>query len=419
MIEDGGQTRGILDHITVIDLTTFVTGGFATLMLANQGAEVVKIEQPGIGDDIRHSGPPFVELDDYDGPGDTATDAGQSPYFWTINYGKRSIELDLKSDGGLATLYDIIAEADVFVENFRPGTVERLGVDKETISEYNENIIYCSISAFGDTGPWRQRPGYDLLLQGMSGIMNVTGQENDDPVKVGLPQADLITAMWAAFGILNAILRRERTGDGEKIELGMFDATIPWLTKQAGKVFAGEQTRRMGTKDPVLSPYQMFQTADGFLNVACGNQRIWEQLCDVLELSDLKVDERFSTNSDRVQHMDELEAELADVFIKKSTDEWVKLLAEEHDIPVGPVFDVEEALTNEQIEAREVVELMQHPAVGEIPVINHPLNYESSKSGFTSPPPLLGEDTEEILREIGYTDEQILDLRERNVIPSE
>ena len=263
----------ILDGITVVDLTTFVTGGFASLMLANQGAEVIKVERPDVGDDNRHSGPPFVD--------------GESPYFWTINYDKRSVELNLKHEAGLAALYDIVAEADVFVQNYRPGTAEKLHVDDDSIREVNEDVVYCAISAFGQTGPWRQRPGYDLLVQGMGGIMSVTGEPDGRPVKVGLPQTDLITAMWAAFGIVTALYRREVTGEGEYIDLAMLDATLPWLTKQAGKVFADEQPERMGTKDPVLAPYQTFETADGYLNVACGNQKIYEQLCEALDRPDL------------------------------------------------------------------------------------------------------------------------------------
>jgi len=254
----------ILDGITVVDLTTFVTGGFATLMLANQGAEVIKVERPELGDDNRHSGPPFVEPNpDYDGPGRTADANGESPYFWTINYDKLSVEFNLKTDSGLQALYDLVEEADVVVENFRPGTAERLGIGYDDLREVNDNVVYCSISAFGETGPWSRRPGYDLLVQGTSGIMSVTGPEDGDPVKVGLPQTDLITAMWAAFGIVGSLFRRELTGEGDRIEIGMHDAALPWLTKQAGKAFVGEETKRMGTKDPVLAPYQAYPTADG------------------------------------------------------------------------------------------------------------------------------------------------------------
>ncbi len=312
----------------MIDLTTFVTGGFATTMLANQGADIIKVERPDVGDNSRYSGPPFVDTSEYEGAGQSAAEEGESPYFWTVNYDKKSIELNLKSAEGLAVLYDLIEEADIIIENFRPGAAERLGISYDDVRNVNDTIIYCSISAFGDSGPWSQRPGYDLLIQGMSGMMSVTGPEDGDPVKVGLPQTDLITAMWAAFGIVGALYRRELTGEGDRVELGMLDASLPWLTKQAGKAFVSEEPEQMGTKDPVLAPYQSYPTADGYLNVACGNQKLWEELCDAIDRPELIADPRFKTNSTRVEHMDELEEELAPTFSEHTTDEWVEMLAE-------------------------------------------------------------------------------------------
>lgn len=395
----------ILDGVRVLDLTTFVTGGFCSLMLANQGAEVIKVERPEVGDDNRHSGPPFVD--------------GESPYFWSVNYGKKSVELDLKSDAGREALYELASEADVFIQNYRPGTAERLDVDEDAIRAHNDDIIYCAISAFGQTGPWRERPGYDLLIQGMSGIMSVTGEADGKPVKVGLPMTDLITAMWAAFGISNALYRRQRTGEGEYIDLGMLDAALPWLTKQAGKVFAGESPSRMGTKDPVLAPYQTFETADGHINVACLNQKLWKGLCAALERPDLVEDERFETNADRVEHMGELEAELEETFRELTTDEWMALLVEEAGIPAGPVFEPEDALHNEQTEARETVTSIEDPDRGEIPVIEHPLKYDRSSSGFESPPPQLGEHNRSIFAAMGYDEDELDDLEERGAFGGE
>ncbi len=400
------MTRGnkILDDITVLDLSTFVTGGFCSAMLANQGAEVVKIEQPDYGDAIRHSGPPFVD--------------GESPYYWTVNYGKRSVELDLKNPRALEALYELAAEADVFVQNFRPGTAERLEVDYDSIATHNDEIVYLAVSAFGQTGPWRERSGYDLLIQGMSGVMSVTGEEGRQPVKVGLPMTDLVTAMWAAFGVTAALYRREQTGDGEYIDLGMLEAVLPWLTKQAGQVFAGQEPRRMGTKDPVLAPYQTFETADGFLNVCILNEKLWWELCEVIDRPDLPADERFETNADRVEHLEELEREIEATLEGKTTDEWIEIIAEEGGIPAGPVFEVDEALHNPQIDARGTLTELEHPELGDVPVIEHPLKFDRARSGFERAPPLLGEHNRDVFLELGYSDAELDEMEAAGVFGS-
>jgi crotonobetainyl-CoA:carnitine CoA-transferase CaiB-like acyl-CoA transferase len=365
----------------------------------------VKIERPGVGDDNRHSGPPFID--------------GESPYFWTVNYGKRSVELDLKTEAGLEALYDLVEKADVFLQNFRPGTAERIGVDDETIRSHNDEIVYCAISAFGQTGPWSQRPGYDLMIQGASGIMSITGEEDGDPVKVGLPMTDLITAMWAAFGISGALYRRQKTGEGEYIDLGMLDSALPWLTKQAGKVFAGESPSRMGTKDPVLAPYQTFTTADGYINVAALNQKLWSALCVAIDRPDLEDDDRFATNSDRVDNMDELEAIISDELRERTTDEWMTRIVDEAGVPASPVFDVEDALYNEQAEARGMTRTLEHPDHGEVPVIEHPLNFENADSGFEAPAPRLGEHNRNVFEEAGYSDDEIEHLEEEGAFGGE
>jgi len=399
---DGGPGAGkILDGITVLDLSTFVTGGFCSAMLANQGAEVVKVEQPGYGDAIRHTGPPFID--------------GESPYYWTVNYGKRSVELDLKNEQAREALYDLAAEADVFLQNYRPGTAERLDVDYETIAEHNEEIIYVAVSAFGQTGPWRERTGYDLLIQGMGGIMDVTGEAERQPVKVGLPMTDLVTAMWAAFGVSTALYRRELTGEGDYIDLGMLEAVLPWLTKQAGQVFAGETPTRMGTKDPVLAPYQTFETKDGYINICILNEKLWGELCEVLDRPDLPEDERFETNADRVDHVDELEAEIEATLADGTTEEWIETIAEEGGIPAGPVHAVEEALHNPQIDARGTITEIEHPELGDVPVIEHPLRFEGAESGFELPPPLLGEHNREVFRDLGYSEDQLDEMEKAGV----
>ncbi|MFA1609766.1 CaiB/BaiF CoA transferase family protein [Halobellus rubicundus] len=391
----------ILDGITVVDLSTFVTGGFCSAMLANQGADVIKVEQPGYGDAIRHSGPPFIQE--------------ESPYYWTVNYGKESIELDLKNPRAVEALYELAEEADVFIQNYRPGVAERLGVDYESIKEHNDDVVYLAVSAFGQTGPWRERTGYDLLIQGMSGIMSVTGEEDRQPVKVGLPMTDLITAMWAAFGVTSALYKRARTGEGEYIDLGMLESTLPWLTKQAGQVFAGEEPERMGTKDPVLAPYQTFETKDGYINICILNEKLWGELCEALDRPELEDDDRFATNADRVGNVDALEAEIEDTLADGTTEEWIETIAEEGGVPAGPVYDVEEALNNPQIDARGTITEIDHPELGTIPVIEHPLKFENADNGFELPPPLLGEHNRKVFRRLGYAEEEIDEMEAAGV----
>ncbi|MFB6353068.1 MAG: CaiB/BaiF CoA transferase family protein [Halobacteriales archaeon] len=395
------MTRKILEDVTVLDVTQWVTGGFATLMLANQGAEVIKIERPEVGDDIRHSGPPFIE--------------GESPYYWAVNYGKKSVEVDLKTDEGRELMYELAAEADVFVENFRPGKIDDLGLGYEDIRAVNENIVYCSISAYGQTGPWSERPGYDLLVQAQSGVMSVTGEADGPPAKVGIALADLGTAMWAAFAMSNALYKQARTGEGEYIDLAMLDSMIPLLTKQAGKVFAGEEPQRMGTRDPLLAPNQAYEAADGYLIIASGNQPTWERLCEALDREDLVDDERFATNPDRLAHLDELEAELERTLADRPVDDWVEILSE-YGVPAGAVNSVEEAMDQEQVQHRDVVTSLPHTAAGEQPVLEHPANYRNADSGFEAHAPLLGEHTREVLRSMGYGDEAVEDLFERGVV---
>ncbi|WP_436933816.1 CaiB/BaiF CoA transferase family protein [Halovenus marina] len=391
------------EDITVVDLSSYVTGSFPGSMLAYLGAEVVKVEQPGSGDPNRDSAP-FIE--------------GESGYFWTVNYGKRSLELDLKSDRGTELFHELADEADVVLENFRPGVTERLGIDYESVAEHNPEVIYCSISGFGESGPLKDRPGYDLLMQGMSGIMSVTGEPDGRPLRVGIPLVDMITAMWAGFGVAGALYRRQETGEGDRIEIGMLDAAMPWLTKQAAKAFAGEPTKRLGTRDPVIAPYQIFETSDGYLALGV-NQRQWKQLCDALDREDLMEDERFRTNEDRVEHVDELAAELERIFRERTTEEWIEHLTEDHGIPTGPVWSIEEVLESEHIDERGVIDSLPHTTAGEQPVINHPLNFENSSGGFERHAPVLGEHTREILHELGYDEETIEELYEDAVVTDE
>lgn len=396
------MSKKILDGITVLDASQWLTGGFATLMLANQGADVIKVERPEFGDNIRQAEPPFI--------------AGESPYYWTVNYGKRSLELDLETAEGREIMYELTERADVFVENFRPGKIDELGLGYDDLHTRNNDLVYCSISAFGQTGPLSDRPGYDLLLQAMSGIMSVTGEDGGEPVKVGIAMADLITAMWVAFAVVNALYRREHTGQGEYIDIGMLDSIAPWLTKQAASVFAGGDSRRMGTRDPMHAPYQAFEASDGYLIVACANQGTWKQLCRALDREDLLQKERFATNPDRVKHRDELSGELEQTFRTRTVNEWVGLLADRHGIPVGPISPVAEVLENEQLAHRHIIQQFQHSSAGHQPVIDHPTNYRHAEHGFDAHAPLLGEHSRSLLQSLGYDTEAIGDLFDRGIV---
>lgn len=396
------STTKPLSGVTVIDASSYVTGGFATTILANQGAEVIKVERIGTGDPSRGSGPPFVE--------------GESAYFMTYNYGKKSIELDLKSEKGQSVIHELARTADIFVENFRPGTAEKLNVGYETLSELNDELVYCSISGFGETSPWRHRSALDVQMQGLTGVMSVTGEAGRDPVKVGIPITDLFTAMWASVGILSAFYRQERDGSGEKVELAMYDSILPMLTKQASRVFEGETPERLGTRDPVLAPYQAFETKDGHIVIGAGTQDLWEDLCAALDREDLLEDQRFATNEGRVEHSEELEAEIESELAAKTVEEWTEILVEEYRIPAGSVRDVAEALDNEHVEARDMVKRIEHDTIGEYPLVDHPINYEHGSHGFERHAPVLGAHTDDVLSSLGYTEEEITALRTSGVI---
>ncbi len=391
-----------LAGIQVVDVSTFVTGGFCSLMLAHLGADVLKVEPPGKGDVLRLSGPPFIE--------------GESRYFLSCNSGKRSITLNLKTDEGKEILYKLAAKADVFLENFRPGTAARLGIAYDEIKKINKTIIYCSISGFGQTGPYRDKPAYDPLIQSLSGVMSITGEEGRPPVKVAVPLSDLTAAMWGGYGITAALLKREKTGQGDYLDVAMLDGILPWLTKHAGLYFGGEDPQRMGTKDPVIVPYQVVETSDGYLNLAIGNDKLFHTFCIALGREDLANDERFLTNKGRVEHRDALEPVLESTFKQKTTQEWVALLVNEHQLPVSPVLSVGDALNHPQTQARGSVLKMDHPVSGEIDVINLPLKYQKSESGFETPPPTLGQHTDDVLTSLGYDAAQIEAFRRQSVI---
>ncbi|MCL8208430.1 MAG: CoA transferase [Actinomycetia bacterium] len=376
---------GALDDIVVIDLTRILTGPYCTMMLADLGAEVIKVEPPG-GDDTRAWGPPFVN--------------GESAYFLSVNRNKSSIVLDLKQEADRDVLRQLVRHADVLVENFRPGTMDRWGLGWSALSALNPRLVMASISGFGATGPGADRPGYDVLAQAMGGLMSVTGEPDGPPLKAGFSVADIGAGMWAAFGILAALHARSRTGRGQWVETSLFEAIISWQTYQAGNYFAtGEVPRRLGTAHPNIVPYQALACRDGYVVVACGNDRLWQRMCAALEIP-WGDDPRYRTNADRVRHREELIGRLeAHLAAWRAEDVTARLHAV--GVPAGPIQDIAAVFRDPQVLAREMVVSVDHPVAGPVRMTGIPVKLSDTPGTIRRPPPLLGADTEAVLARFG------------------
>jgi formyl-CoA transferase len=391
-----------LSGITVVDLSRVLSGPFCTMQLADMGARVIKIEQPGRGDDTRAWGPPF--------PG------GESAYYLSINRNKESLSLDLKHRAARDVVAALLERADVLVENFRPGTVTRLGLGYEQLKERYPRLIYCSISGFGQTGPRRDAPGYDSVVQAEGGLMSVTGQAEMPPVRLGVAIGDMTAGLYAAYAIVTALLARSRSGRGQFIDVGMLDSVASLLTYQAGLFFAdGTEPRRMGNRHPTIAPYDTFPAADGEFVLAVGNDEQWQRLCRVLQLEALATDERFTTNRSRVSHYDVLRPLLTEVFRSMPRDQCMRTLLDAG-VPCGAVRTIPEVLADPQLSAREMIVSLQHQAAGHIRVLGIPPKLSDTPGQVRTPPPMLGEHTDEILRELGFDDERIAALRAASAI---
>ncbi len=392
---------GPLADLLIVDLTRALAGPYCTLMLGDLGARVIKVEAPS-GDDTRGWGPPFL--------------GGESTYFMSVNRNKESITLNLKDPRGQEILHRLLARADVLVENFRPGIMDRLGFGYAPVHERYPRIVYVSISGFGQDGPARERTAYDLILQGMGGLMGMTGEEGGAPVRVGVAIADICAGMFAAYGVLAALRVRDRTGEGQWIDAAMLDGQIAWLTYQAGNYFATEKNpARLGSAHPSIVPYQAFRTADGYVNVAVGSESIWERFCAAIARPDLAADTRFRTNPDRVAHREELLPVLEPIFTARPTAHWRPLL-DEAGVPNGPIYLLSELFADPQVAHREMVVELDHPAAGRIRQTNVPLKFSATPGAVRTPPPLLGEHTAAILRELSYDDQAIESLKHDAVV---
>ena len=389
-----------LDGITVLDLTRVLSGPYCTMLLADMGARVIKVEQPGKGDDTRAWGPPFLE--------------GESAYFLSVNRNKESVTLDFKHPEGRALLDRLIAKADVLVENFRPGTLTRLGLDYATLSKRHRRLIYCSISGFGHTGPRWTQPGYDAVMQAEGGLMSITGAADGPPYRLGVAIVDIASGMFAAYGVAMALLARERTGKGQEVDLAMLDATVALLTYQAGNYFAsGTVPARLGNRHPSIVPYETFTASDGEFVLAVGNDEQWRRFCTVAGLPE---DERFATNRQRVSAYDALRPFVADRLREQSRQFWIDALTTAG-VPCGSVRNFDELFADPQLDARDMIAMVEHATIGPLRALGVPVKLSDTPGAVRTPPPTLGQHTDAVLQhDLGFSADAIAALRRQQVI---
>ncbi|HAE22517.1 MAG TPA: carnitine dehydratase [Spirochaetaceae bacterium] len=387
-----------LEGVRVLDLTRVLAGPFCTMMLSDLGAEIIKVEVPGTGDDSRAFGP-FKN--------------GQSLYFLNVNRGKESIAIDLKNEGGKALLIELAKSCDVIVENFRPGTMEKLGLGWDVLKKVNPRLIYAAVSGFGHTGPDSTRPAYDILVQAMGGVMSITGWPDSPPTRVGLSMGDITAAVFGATGVVTALYHREHTGLGQKVDVAMLDCQLAILENALVRYQVdGKSPGALGTRHPTITPFQAFRASDAWFVVAVGNDALWKTFCAAVERPDLLADSRFATNGDRTKHYIELIPELERLFDKRTAEEWLALL-EKAGVPAAPVNTIDKVMQDRQLAARNMFVTVEDKAAGTITIPGNPIKMESIEESATRPPaPALGEHTESILKSLlGLDDEAIARLR--------
>ncbi len=389
---------GPLSGCRVIELAHIMAGPVAGLMLADMGADVIKVEKLA-GDDTRRFIPPTIK--------------GESAAFMMMNRNKRGIVLDLKSEGGKSALRRLVRDADVVIENYRLGTMEKLGLGYDELSKLNPGLIYCEVSGFGRTGPYAHRGGFDLIAQGMSGLMSITGEgPGRPPVKVGAPVSDITAGILAAMGIAAAYVHKLKTGEGQKVDTSLFEAAITQTYWQSAIAFAtGVAPAAMGSAHPLNAPYQAFQTADGYINIGAANQANWERMLKILDAEDLNDDPRFSTNAGRIQNLGQLEQILNTHFRKRTTGDWLSAF-EDAGVPAGPVLSITEMHEDPQALAREMIVSTHHPVAGQVKTLGLPVKFSNSPGGIRRCAPVKGEHTVEVLREIGFDEAEIGQLLE-------
>ena len=396
------STNGPLAGLTVLDLTRVLSGPYCTMMLGDMGARVIKVEQRGRGDDTRGWGPPFQ--------------GGESAYFLSINRNKESVTLDFKKPEGRAVLDALIARADVLVENFRPGTLARQGLGYDDLSEAHPGLVYCSVSGFGQTGPRRLEPGYDAVLQAEGGLMSITGPADGAPYRLGVAIADIVSGMFAAYGVAMALLAHTRTGRGQLVDVAMLDSVAALLTYQAGICFAtGQAPPRLGNRHPTIVPYETFAASDGDLVVAVGNDTLFRRFCEVIDIPALANDVRFATNSGRIEHQETLRPKIADRLRTRPRQQWVETL-KQAGVPCGAVRDLAQVLSDPQLAERMMVVGMTHPTAGPMQLLGVPVKLGDTAGSVRTPPPTLGQHTHAVLAELGYDADQIAALEQAEAI---
>ncbi|MBN8431414.1 CoA transferase [Microbulbifer salipaludis] len=405
---------GPLAHLKVLDLSRILAGPWASQVLADFGAEVIKVERPGKGDDTRQWGPPYLQ----DAAGQDTADAA---YYLSANRGKKSITVDITHPRGQALLRELVKQCDIVLENYKVGGLEKYGLDYASIKAIHPGIIYCSITGFGQTGPYAQRAGYDAMIQGMGGLMSLTGvpegQPGAGPQKVGVAVADLMTGMYAVAGVLAAVIHRDRTGEGQQIDLALLDTQVAWLANQAQNFLtSGKSPERQGTAHPNIVPYQAVPASDGYFMLAVGNDSQFKKFCEIAGLSALATDPAYATNSARVQARDQLIPVIERATRERASSWWLEKLSAAH-VPCGPINTLEQVFADPQVQARGMVLEQDHPAAGKVKTVRNPLGFSASPLDYSQAPPTLGQHTDEVLsQQLCLDDDEIAALHSDGVV---
>ncbi len=388
---------GPLAGIRVLDLSRILAGPWATQVLADYGAEVIKVEKPDSGDDTRHWGPPYLK--DKNG-----NETALSAYFLSANRGKYSVAIDITTQNGQALIHQLVKQCDVVVENYKVDGLKKYQLDYETLAEINPRIIYCSITGFGQTGPMAKEPGYDAIIQGMGGLMSITGEADDrpggGPQKVGVAVADLMTGMYAVTAITSALYHREKSGEGQYIDLALLDSQVAWLANQnMNFLVGGEVPQRKGTAHPNIVPYQAVKTKNGHFMLAVGNDRQFERFCRVIERDDLANNDQYATNHLRVNNREKLVVEIEKSLMTRTAEEWIPLLKQAQ-VPCAPINTLDKVFKEPQVKAREMQFELEHSILGQVPQVANPVKFSKTKIEYVKAPPELGEDTLAILKNL-------------------